>query len=73
MGVGAARRQVTEIIRVNLRPGRPRVGPVFDSDAMLWFGAANTPGARAMIEACRQLSRSCLRVVAWIGRSRLLP
>jgi hypothetical protein len=33
-----------------------------DSDATLWFGAVGTPGGRATIEACRKLSRSCLRV-----------
>ncbi len=35
---------------------------VRDSDATLWFGDASTPGARATIEACHKLSRSCLRV-----------
>jgi len=33
-----------------------------DSDATLWFGETDTPGARTTIEACRKLSRSCLRV-----------
>ncbi|MBV8609509.1 MAG: hypothetical protein JO034_18890 [Singulisphaera sp.] len=28
----------------------------------MWFGSADTPGARATIDACRKLSRSCLRV-----------
>jgi hypothetical protein len=33
-----------------------------DSDATLWFGSIDAPGVRATIEACRQLSQSCLRV-----------
>jgi len=33
-----------------------------DSDATLWFGAADTPGGCATIEACRKLSRSCLGI-----------
>lgn len=33
-----------------------------DSDATLWFGAIDTPGAYATIESCHKLSRSCLRV-----------
>jgi len=33
-----------------------------DSDATLWFGAIDTPGAHATIESCHKLSRSCLRV-----------
>ena len=35
---------------------------VRDSDATLWGGDTRTPEARATIETCHQLSRSCLRV-----------
>jgi hypothetical protein len=49
-----------------------------DSDATLWFGQTDTPGAHTTIDACRQLGRAYMLVVpgqtikpsqvaAWIG------
>jgi hypothetical protein len=42
-------------------PERTRAN-VRDSDGTLWFGATDTPGARATIRACLQLGCPCLRV-----------
>jgi hypothetical protein len=35
---------------------------VRDADATLWFGATDTPGARATLEACRKLGKTSVIV-----------